>query len=231
MTAVRRRRLALAAGGVAAIAAGVVVLGQVVLPAIAAARLRASLRRADAHDVQVSVRALPAVKLLLGRADNVSIRIGDLRTTPAPSGPQSLGGLLAGTAASTDLDASVARLYANRIELDAVSLVKRGPQLSARATVSRAAIAAALPPGLALSLTPGTGSGLSLTASASVFGQPLSASALVQPVGGRLEVVPQLPLLDLLRITLFADPRVSVDALQVVAHGGGYTVAAQGHLT
>ncbi|MGA9858169.1 MAG: hypothetical protein WBQ18_09930, partial [Solirubrobacteraceae bacterium] len=63
-------------------------VGQLVLPGIAAQRLRSQLSR-SAQVLSVSVSAFPAVKLLWHHADRVVIRLG--RYHPAPG---SLGATL-----------------------------------------------------------------------------------------------------------------------------------------
>ena len=219
----RRACFALAAALLLAAAFGV---SQVGLPGIIATRLRSSLQ-SHATDVRVSVAASPAIELLFGHADHVSVSISQLRS----SSSSGLESLLDRTAATDDLDATVARLYTHGLELDNVSLTKRGAQLAASATLTRVALDAALPVDPSLTVTSTGPQALSLAAQTTVFGHAISATAIVQARNGKLLLAPDAPILSQLSITLFSDPRVSVDALTVIAHGGAYTFSAQGRLT
>jgi len=220
-----RTRAALALGAVIVLLIGLLGLAQAILPGIAASRLRDSLARSG-EGVHVSVSAFPAVKLLFGRADSVSVRIHRLDT----GGQGRLGDLLARTRSADRVQAGVGQLFSHGLELDGVSLEKVHARISAQATITRGALARALPVGLSLVTSRESSRAFALTATAQVLGQTLSATALVQASDGRLELRPELPLLSFLDITLFADPRVAVDSIGAGGGGGSYTFSATGHL-
>ena len=201
-------------------------LSQAFLPGIAADRLRNSLEQ-HAQGVRVSVSASPAVELLFGHADKVEIQINQLY--PGTSS-RSLGDLLARTREANVLDASVRRLYTRVIELENVSLHKRGSRLSLAATVTRAALDAALPGDLRLNTSDPNAQTLALTATAKVFGHKVSGRALIMAVASRLEIAPNYPVLGLFHVTLFSDPRVSVDSVRAVERDSSYTFIVYGHL-
>jgi hypothetical protein len=220
----RRTRVVAALGAGILVLIGLLGVAQAILPGIAASRIRDSLAR-DGQGVHVSVSAFPAVKLLFGRADSVSVRIHRL-----DAGGRRLGDLLARTRSVDRLHAGVGQLYSYGLELDGVSLEKVHGRLQGQATVTRRALEAILPVGLSLLASRQSSQAFALTATAQILGQPLSATALVQVNQGRLELIPELPLLRFLTVTLFADPRVAVDSIDAGGGGGAYTFSATGHL-
>ena len=70
---------------------------------------------------------------------------------------------------------------------------------------------------------------LSVSASMRVLGHTLSASAILEAQGGKLVLVPNIPLLP--AITLFSNPQVAIDSLRFSSQNGDYVFSAQGHLT
>lgn len=204
----------------ATIALVVIVLGiaQLVLPGIAAQRLRDQLARSG-QVLSVHVSAFPAIELLWHHADTVSIRLGRY-TTPSSKLGSSLGqtgdvGSLRATA--TEVDTGLLRLH------DA-TLVKRGSRLTGTATVSEADLRAALP--ILESVTPVASSGgqLTLQGTASAFGVTATVDANVRAVNGQLVVSPDLPLLGFATLTLFDNPHVHVDGVAATPASGGFVV-------
>lgn len=223
------RELRYLVGSLALLSVSVAVLyglSQAFLPGIAADRLRNSLEQ-HAQGVRVSVSASPAFELLFGHADRVEIQIKQLY--PGTSS-HSLGDLLARTREANVLNVSVRHMYTRVVELENVSLHKRGSRLSLSATVTRAALEAALPGDLRLNATDPNAQTLALTATTKVLGHTISGRALIMAVGSRLEIAPDYPVLGLFHVTLFSDPRVSVDSLRAVEHGSSYGFIVHGHL-
>jgi hypothetical protein len=199
-------------------------LGEALLPGIATSKLRSSLQR-NATDVAVKIEASPALELLLGRADRVTVHMRELRS----SGHGSLNALLARTAHAARLDATVGRLFSHGLEIEDVSLQKRGDALALSAAVTTHAIRQALPSGIGISPTPDGQSALNLRMSVRALGHELSETAHVDASDGRLEISPASSLLQAIHITLFSDPRVSVDSVHVTAHDSEYLFSARGH--
>jgi hypothetical protein len=197
---------------------------QAVLPGIATRRLRSSLEKSG-DGVRVTIRALPAVKLLFDHADSVTVHIAQLR----PSGRHgSVGALLERASHTVRLDATVGKLFVGGLELNDVSLQKRGSKLYMQASVTRAALESALPANIRLVGTSENAKALDLGVTADVFGHSISASARLLVHDGALEISPAAPVLDLFRVTLFADPQVAVDAVRMRTHGETYVFAAEG---
>jgi hypothetical protein len=219
-----RRTSIWAISAVVSLAVLFLLLSQVLLPGIVAAKLRSTLRGA-ATDVHLSVHAAPALELLFGHADRVDLSIGELR----PTGRANVKALLERTRETSVLHATVARLLTERLELDDVSVQKRGSLLVTSAAVNRKALAAALPAGITLRPTPAGSQGIAFSAHLTLLGQTIDANALLEARGGRIEIVPESSLLP--SIPVFSDSQLAVDALQVAVHGADYTFRAEGHLT
>lgn len=205
----------------AALAALVVVLlvaAQLLLPSIAAQRLRDELS-AHGRVTSVSVHAFPAVKLLWNRADSVTITMSELHSDVRQSGD-----LLARAHDTGRLDVRVAAATIGPLISHDVHLVAHDGRLDARASVDDAALRTALPPGLDVQPVASGGGQLLLRGSASLFGIGISADALLSAQQGDLVIQPVgLPFGGLARLTLFADPRVAVQGVGANAYTGGFT--------
>jgi hypothetical protein len=200
-------------------------LSEIFLPSLAERRLRDNLS-ATGQGITVHLSSEPAFKLLFGRADRVRIHIDELR-----SGRGHLSALLARTARTERLDATVDTMITHGLRVDHVVLRKRGKALTASATVTRAAIDSALPAAIQVDEQQAGSSTLAFTATAHALGRSIHETVLVRAQDGRLLLEPSSVLGGLLRITLFGDPRVSVDAIRSVRRHSRYRFTARGHLT
>jgi len=214
------RALAIAAIVLAAVA----VASQLALPRIAEHRLRAQLARNGTVE-SVSIRAFPAVKLLFGDADRVTIRMAD-----TGAGRGRLADLIAKTRHTRDLDVHVDQLQVLTLRLTNVRLRKRGGALRAAASVSDADLRAALPPGFDLRPVAAGGGELVFEGSVSVLGHGVSARAVALASGGRLRIAPDVPFGGLAALTVFADPRIDIQAVGATATPGGFTLTAAARL-
>src|SRR2546423_453444 len=100
----RRRLIVLSLGGLVAVIVLLLVIAQLVLPGVAAQRLRDSLSKSG-RVLEVKVSAFPAIELLWHRADSVVVRLGRYRSTPGH-----LGSKLGEASDTGTLDASVQEL-------------------------------------------------------------------------------------------------------------------------
>lgn len=214
------RRL-LALGLVVAV---VVVLGvaQLVLPGIAAQRLRSQLSRSG-DVISVRVSAFPAVKLLFNHADSVVIRMASFRSTSA--------GLTRKLDQVRDvgmLTASAQRFVQGLVTLHDASVTKRGNRLDGNASVDEADLRSALP--ILSSVTPVTSADgrLVLRGTASLLGVSASVDATVAAQDGRLVVSPDVPFGGLATITLFSSPGIRVDGVSAAPVPGGFTLRVSG---
>ncbi len=204
----------------------VVVLGvaQLVLPGIAAQRLRDQLGR-NGQVRSVHVHAFPAIQLLWHRADRVEISLGDYRLASA-----GLAAKLGQTADVGSLTASATRFQTGLLTLRDATLITRGSELSATATVTEADLRSALP--ILDSVTPVASGGgrLTLRGTASLFGVSAAVDVTVSPQSGNLVVVPNLPLGGLATTTIFSDPHISVQSVAATPIPGGFSVRGTARL-
>ena len=218
------RRILIVVGGVLMLVVVVLVVAQLVLPGIAADRLRDQLSRSGTVE-HVEVDAFPAIELLWHRADKVVIRMANYRSTT--------------TGLSTTLDriGDVGSLIASARQLDTglltlrdASLTKRGNQLSASATVTEADLRSSIP---ALDAVTPVSSGdgqLTLRGTATILGVTASVDVTVGPHNGALVATPDVPFGGFATITLFSNPRIVVDGVAATPTPGGLTVTARAHV-
>jgi hypothetical protein len=214
---------------VAGVLVAVLIVGQLVLPGLAARRLRSDLQRHGSR-VRVEVSAFPAVKLLWHRADRVTVSVADYRSGAAGSGA-SLPDLLARTKSTGALDVHVRVLNHELLRMQDVRLRKDGDALVGQVLLRRSDVDAALPPQLRLRGR-STSDGLSVGGVTSVFGRHVAARARILVDGqGRLVLRPEgNPLASLVSVPIFSDERVAVDAVGARATPDGFAVTARGHL-
>jgi hypothetical protein len=207
------RAARIAIGVVVAIAVALA-LAQLFLPRIAASTIRSRVGRYG-RVLSVSVSAWPAVELLWGHADSVSVRAADLGLSP-----QQAAKLLWEGHGVNSIDFSAASARVGPLRLTGASVRKRGDAVSARALASSADVKAALPPGLSVALLRSEGGSVEVRAGGGLFGVGASVNAVAGPEEGKLVARPLGLLLGGLQLTLFADPHVyveGVDALTVSA--------------
>ncbi len=211
-----------------AIAAGlilVLVAAQLALPGIAEHRLRDRLERSGTVE-RVEISAFPAVKLLWHRADDVTVRMGRLRT-----GSGNFADLLVRTVDTDDLDASAEEQRILTLRLHDSRLRKRGDELTLSSTVDDADLRAALPPGFDLRPVASGDGTLVLEGSAELLGQRFQGRAVVAARNGRLILAPDVLFGGFLTVTLFADPRIEVLSVGARQRAGGFTLVARARLT
>jgi hypothetical protein len=219
----------------AMIVVALVVVAQFVLPGLAAKRLRSDLAK-QGSDVHVEISAFPAIKLLLNKADKVTISVGTYKTDDGSSddsGGDDLADLLAQTKATKKLDVDVRVLNDRLLRMQQVNLHKDGNALTASVTLLQSDIDAALP--AHLRLTGSDKDGLTVSGSTSVFGEDIDADARVEADDdGSLVISPQggdaIDLGDLVSVPVFEDKRVAVDSISASSASDRYTLTIHGHL-
>jgi hypothetical protein len=210
--------------GVVALIVVVLAVAQLVLPGIAAQRLRDRLARSG-RVLSVQVDAFPAVELLWHQADHVAISLGRYR-----SSPQGLARLLNQAGEVDTLSASARELDTGLLTLRNTSLVKRGDQVTGSAQVTEADLRAALP--ILQSVTPvgSSGGALTLQGTATLFGVTATVQATVSQQGGDLVITPNVPLGGLAAVRVFSDPRLEIQSISATRTASGFRVAATGRL-
>lgn len=206
-------RLALWTVGVLA---ALLVLAQVFLPKIAASRISSRIGKyGDVESVHVS--AWPAVKLLWGDADSVTVRASRLDVSPAQTAK-----LLDEARGVSKLDLRVEQAQVGPLAIVEVQMRKRGRRMSAHGYASNAAVQAALPPGIGVELLRSGGGKVEVRASGGLFGIGASVDAVAEAREGKLVVHPRGPLIEALHLTLFSDPRVRIEGVAAEHNPAGY---------
>jgi hypothetical protein len=217
----RAARVALATvGGVLLL----LVAAQLALPPIAEHRLRDRLERSGTVD-RVEITAFPAVKLLWHRADDVTVRMGRLKT-----GSGNFADLLVSTVDTDDLDASAEEQRILTLRLHDSRLRKRGNELTLSSMVDDADLRAALPPGFDVRPVASGDGALVFEGSAELLGQRFQGRAVVAARDGRLILAPDVPFGGFLTLTVFSDSRIEVLSVGARQHAGGFTVVARARL-
>jgi hypothetical protein len=214
-----RRMIALAIG--LALLVILLLIPQLILPGIAADRLRDRLSKSGkVLDVQVS--AFPAIQLLWNSADRVVVRLKSYHSNPGP-----LASLLNQASEVGSLDASAGELDTGLITLHNASLRKRGNGLTGSATVTAADLRSALG-GTIQGLQPVASGGGQLTLQGTVVG--VTADATLRAENGALVVQPDVPILNFFTLTVFNDPRIDIQGVGAADAPDGFSVSAYGRL-
>lgn len=216
------RRLSFLAAGILLAVLIVLVIPQLVLPGIAAQRLRDQLKRSGTVR-SVEVDAFPAIELLWHHADKVVIRMASYRSSSAK-----LSSTLGQVGDADTLDASATQFVAGLLTLHDASLQKRGNQLTATATVTENDLRASFPILDGVVPVGSSGGQITLRGTATLLGVTATVDATVRPDNGSLVVSPDVPLGGLATITLFSSPHIAVDGIMAAPAPGGFTLTAQG---
>ena len=215
MPLARRRvpRVALVAAG--AIAAALLV-AQLALPAIAARIARDRIARYGTVR-SVSLSAFPAIQLLWGSAQSARIVAGSLDMTEAQA--DSLLPQLSGIE-RVQLTADSFQMGAFRLQR--VRLEKHGGELTLDGTLEPSDLRAALPAGVNAQLLGGGQGSAEVLLGGSLFGFGVTVRATLGVAEGKLVAQPRgLPFAGLAQITVFSDPRLQLQSLDVTSENGG----------
>ncbi len=204
-----RRPIGITAGAVVLLLA----LAQLVLPGVATRRIRSRVGRYGTVK-SVSVSAWPAVKLLWGEPDSVTVRAGNLRLTPAQTA-KALDE--AGSAGRVTLTAEHVQIGVAQVS--AALLAKKGKALSAGATMTAQEVKAALPQGVEVQLLESAAGRVRTRVSGALFGVAATVEAVAEASDGELVVHPVGFLIEAFRLVLFAEPHVYVEGVGASQEG------------
>jgi hypothetical protein len=189
-------------------------LAQLLLPRIAASRISSRVGRYGSVE-SVSVRAWPAVELLWGSADSVSVRARRLSLSPSEASK-----LLWEARGVESLQFAALSVQLGPLGLGEARVHKQGSSLAGEALIGEANVRAALPKGLAVKLVKSEDGVVQVTTSGGLFGVGPAVQALAAGVQGKLVVRPVGFLLRGLTLTLFSDPHVYVEGVGASARPG-----------
>lgn len=217
------RRISLLAGLLLVILL-VLVVAQLVLPGIAAHRLRERLERSGTV-LKVEVDAFPAIELLWHHADKVVVRMASYTSSTGK-----LASTLKDAADTGSLDASANRVVTGLLTLRDAHLQKRGDQLTGSATVTESDLRSSFP--VLDGVRPLTSSGGQLTfeGTGAFLGITATVAATVRPQNGALVVSPDVPFGGLATVTLFSNPAIYVEGVEATTAPGGFGLTAQARL-
>lgn len=213
-----RRLIAL---GVVVVVLLVLAVAQLVLPGIAASRLRDELSKSGTV-LSVKVSAFPAIELLWGQADRVVIRMADYQ-----AGASQIGGELGRAANVGTLDISAQEVQSGLLTVRDARLRKQGNELIGTAVVRQADLRAAVPFLDNVEPVASSGGQLILRGTASLLGLKATVDAVVAARDGALVVTPAVPFGGIATITLLDDPHVRVQSVSAVAVPGGFELRGQ----
>jgi hypothetical protein len=201
--------------GVAVVAVVVLVAAQLLLPGIAARRARERVGRYGSV-LSAHVSAVPAIELLWGHGDSASVRAGALSLNST----QGVDLLWEGRGI-TDTEMTAASMQFAGVRLREVDVRKRGASLVVRGTVDESDLSGALPGGLEVHSLSDAGGHILAQASGELFGVTATVRVDLRAFEGKLVAEPQgLPLGGLATVTVFSDPRLRVEAIDIAPAGG-----------
>jgi hypothetical protein len=200
-------------------------IAQLVLPGIAAQRLRDRLARSGTVE-SVQVDAFPAIKLLWHQADRVVVRMRTYSSSPA-----ALSSTLGEIGDTGSLDASTDRLDTGLLTLRDATLTKRGNKLRAAATVTEADLRSSLPVLESVQPVSSSDTEFTLRGTATLLGVSATVDVTVGPHDGALEAAPDVPFGGLATITLFSNPRIAVQGVAATPAPGGFVLRARAQLS
>jgi hypothetical protein len=190
---------------------------QFALPPIATLIMRGRL--GDARIEQASLSAFPAIKLLWGDADKVTLRLSSdyLHTG-------NVDGALGEVAGVTTVDARVGRMTVGPLIMHDVSFQKRGARATMSLRVDERDLRAALP--IIKSVTPvSSGDGqLTLRGKVNILGLEPSVDTVLAARNGRVVIAPTGLIGAIATITVFSDPHMYVNSVSGHAVPGGLDV-------
>lgn len=199
----------------------VLIVAQLILPGIAASRLRDQLSRSGTV-LSVKVSAFPAIELLWGQADRVVVRMGRYQ-----AGASEIGGKLGDAASVGALDVSAQEVQSGLLTVRDARLRKQGDELIATAVVRQADLRAAVPFLDNVQPVASSGGRLILRGTASLLGLNATVDAVVAAREGALVVAPAVPFGGIATITLLDDPHVRVQSVSAVSVPGGFRLTGR----
>jgi hypothetical protein len=214
--------------GAATVAALVVLVGvaQLVLPGIAVERVRDRVGRYGTVK-EVHVRAVPAVELLWGDAQEITVKAGELRMSPHQLADlvQNLEGVSKADLSTPRLHLVLSSVASGELTFEDAHLSKRGNTLSASGTARATDLHLAVPAGIRVEGLSAESGRPEVAISGEALGVHTGGRGIVSASDGKLVVeVAGLPFSGLTAATIFSDPRIYVESITASARGQGFLI-------
>jgi hypothetical protein len=201
------RKAAWVALGVAGGAVVVLGLAQLLLPRLAAQRVRSQIGRYGVVR-SASVSAFPAIELLWGDAQSVTVSAANLDMTPAGANE-----LLLKSRGVQRVDMHAESMRVGSFTLRDASWRKRGDRLALSGQLSEAELRSSLPGSTGFALLDSNSDGVSMRVSGSLFGVAASVDVQLGAVDGKLVAQPEgIPFAGLVKVTLLSAPHMYVQS-------------------
>jgi hypothetical protein len=199
------------AAGLGVVIVGVVGLAQLMLPGIAAHRIREQIGRyGSVHSAHVT--ASPAFELLWGSAQSATVTTGSLRMSFAQAAE-----LLSSVGDFDKFDLNAQSFVLGPLAIRQATIHMRGNATQIEGNVERSSLQAFLPSGVEVQLV-GSGNGeVHIRLRGNLFGVSGTTPAVISAQEGKLDVQAQGGPFGLPTITLFSDPRLLIDGLEMSA--------------
>lgn len=202
-----RKAVRIALGAVGAVVA-VLVLAQLLLPGIAARRVRDELARYGVvHSVSIS--AFPAIELLWGDAHSASMSAGSVTMSPAQANQ-----LLARAQGVQRIDMHASSMHVGTLTLHNFTWTKRNRQIRIGGVLSEAQLREALPGSTGFELLSSRSGTATMRVSGSLFGVSAALDVQLEALEGKLVAQPQgVPFGGLVKVTLLSAPHLDVQSI------------------
>jgi hypothetical protein len=192
-----------AAGGLLALLG----LAQLLLPALAARRIRSDLAPYGVVR-SASVSAFPAIELLWGKAQSASVSTGPLNVDPAE-----VGSLLWRARGVQRVDLHAESMRVGALALSDVSWQKRGERLYTTGVIGEAQLRKALPGSSSFRLLSSGPGGVEVQVGGSLFGLSASIDVQLTATDGQLVAAPRGPFGGLVRVRLLSASHLYVQSV------------------
>ncbi len=187
-------------------------LAQLLLPGLAARRVRSQIARYGVVR-SASVSAFPAIELLWGHAQSVTVSAAHLNMTPAAANE-----LLWRSRGVEQVDMHAESMRVGSFLLRDMSWLKRGDRLRMGGQLTESDLRAALPGATGFALLSSNSDGVLMRVSGSLFGLSASVDVQLSAVGGKLVAQPEgIPFAGFVKVTLLAAPHMYVQSFGLTA--------------
>lgn len=203
-------------------------VAQILLPSLAANWAESNISKYG-DDVQISIEAFPAIKLLFHRADEVKMTAKAL----TPDSGQSILGQLKNT---ERFSATVGTLNAGRAPLQNVHIEKSpSGAFQLLANLTRKDVSAALPPGVTLQDRQAATNEIPVTIGSALLGKGIDSVLSVETDGGAVVIRVRLPgalglVSSLQPIQVFEDPYLTAERITMPPTANGWRFSLTGRV-